>query len=84
MIKPSELCEFVDYVELFYGFDGHGVYDLGFKVTREHIWSATSEHLMRLTASRDTFEGDTVDREMVRDIMIRQHKELCSNQPVGG
>lgn len=77
MIKPSELCEFVDYVETFYGTEGDhsGIYYLGFKVTRERIWSATTEHLMRLTASRDTFEGDTVDREMVRDIMIKQHKE---------
>jgi len=73
MIKPSVLCDFVDYVESFYGDDG--IYDLGFKVTREHVWNATSVHLMRLTASRDTFEGDTVDREMVRDIMINQHKE---------
>lgn len=80
MIKPSKLCEFVDYVELFYGFDGQGVYDLGFKVTRENIWSATTEHLMRLTASRDTFEGDTVDREMVRDIMIKQHKNGGANE----
>ena len=71
MVKPSELCDFVDYVESFYG-DG-GIYDLGFKVTREHIWNATSVHLMRLVD--DSFEGDTVDREIVRDIMINQHKE---------
>jgi len=69
MVKPSELCEFVDYVESFYGDDG--IYDLGFKVTREHIWNATSVHLMGLTAERDTFEGDTVDREMVRDLIIK-------------
>jgi len=69
MVKPSELCEFVDYVESFYGDDG--IYDLGFKVTREHIWNATSVHLMGLTAERGTFEGDTVDREMVRDLIIK-------------
>jgi len=69
MVKPSELCEFVDYVESFYG-DG-GIYDLGFTVTREGIWNATSIHLMRLTAERSEFEGDTVDREMVRDLMIK-------------
>ena len=73
MIKPSELCEFVDYVESFYGDDG--IYDLGFKVTREHIWNATSVYLMRLTAERETFEGDTVDREIVRDIIIKQENE---------
>ena len=75
MVKPSELCEFVDYVESFYG-DG-GIYDcqFGFKVTREHIWNATSVYLMRLTAERETFEGDTVDREIVRDIMIKQEKD---------
>lgn len=73
MIKPSELCEFVDYVESFYGDDG--IYDLGFTVTRERIWNATSVHLMRLTAERETFEGDTVDREIVRDIMIKQENE---------
>ena len=71
MVKPSELCEFVDYVESFYG-DG-GIYDheLGFHVTREHIWNATSIHLMRLERERSEFEGDTVDREMVRDLMIK-------------
>jgi hypothetical protein len=75
MIKPSVLCDFVDYVESFYG-DG-GIYDheLGFHVTRERIWSATSAHLMSLTAEGSDFEGDTVDREMVRDVMIEQHKE---------
>lgn len=69
MVKPSELCEFVDYVESFYG--DNGIYNLGFTVTREHIWNATSVHLMRLTAERSEFEGDTVDREMVRDLMIK-------------
>lgn len=69
MVKPSELCEFVDYVESFYGDDG--IYNLGFTVTREHIWNATSVHLMRLTAERSEFEGDTVDRELVRDLMIK-------------
>ena len=73
MIKPSVLCEFVDYVESFYGADG--IYNLGFNVTRENVWNATSVHLMRLTAEGSAFEGDTVDREMVRDIMINQHKE---------
>jgi len=72
MVKPSELCEFVDYVESFYGDDG--IYDLGFKVTREVIWTATSVHLMRLERERSEFEGDTVDREMVRDVMIKQSK----------
>ena len=75
MVKPSELCEFVDYVESFYG-DG-GIYDcqFGFKVTREHIWNATSIHLMRLERERSEFEGDTVDREMVRDLIIKAEKE---------
>ena len=73
MIKPSVLCDFVDYVESFYGDDG--IYDLGFTVTRERIWSATSAHLMSLMAKGSDFEGDTVDREMVRDVMIEQHKE---------
>jgi hypothetical protein len=72
-VRPSELCEFVDYVESFYG-DG-GIYDLGFKVTREHIWNATSIHLVRLERERSEFEGDTVDREMVRDLMIKAEKE---------
>ena len=69
MVKPSELCEFVDYVESFYGDDG--IYDLGFKVTREHIWNATATHLANLECVPDVFEGDTVDREMVRDLMIK-------------
>lgn len=72
-VKPSKLCEFVDYVESFYGTDG--LYWLGFKVTRERIWNAISIHLMRLERERSEFEGDTVDREMVRDLMIKAEKE---------
>lgn len=71
MLRDTEVREFVDYVESFYGDDG--IYDLGFKVTREKIWLATAMHLMRLVD--DSFEGDSMDREIVRDIMINQHKE---------
>ena len=80
MIKPSKLCEFVDCVESFYGDGGTYSHLLRFKVTREHIWNATTEHLMRLTASRDSFVGDTVDREMVRDIIIKQHNNGGANE----
>tara|TARA_R100001015_G_C4634562_1_gene201309 strand:- start:7544 stop:7771 length:228 start_codon:yes stop_codon:yes gene_type:complete len=73
MIEPINLYKFVDYVESFYGDDG--VIDLRFKVTREHIWNATCIHLLRLERKSWPFEGDSVDREMVADLMRRAEFE---------
>jgi hypothetical protein len=56
--------EFIEYVLSFYG---HGeMYDMG--VSRDDVLLATG---MRLALRKDIdFDGDTLDREMVRDILI--------------
>jgi hypothetical protein len=54
---------FVDYVYSFYG--PGGVYDMG--VSKDDIMAATEIHKKQ---SDIPFDGDTVDRESVRDILI--------------
>ena len=60
--------EFIDYCLAFYG-DG-GIYD--FKMTREEL----TEGLERRLKNRPDvpFEGDTIDREFVRDEVLAMRK----------
>ncbi|CAE7314029.1 unnamed protein product [Symbiodinium microadriaticum] len=57
--------EFVDYCLSFYG-EG-GIYDMG--ATRNQVIGATRKRLDDLTVP---FDGDTIDRERVRDILIEE------------
>lgn len=60
--------EFVDYVMSFYGQDE--IYDMG--ATREEVLIATG---IRLERHKDIpFDGDSLDREKVRDIMIEMRE----------
>lgn len=57
--------EFVDYVLSFYG---HGeIYDMG--ATRDEVLLATGMRLGICKWLRIPFEGDTIDREAVRDLI---------------
>lgn len=56
--------KFASYVLSFYG--AGGIYDM--KATRDQVLIATGV----LLARNNSFEGDSVDREWVRDIMIEQ------------
>jgi len=58
---------FVQYVRSFYG--PGGIYDMG--VTDEMIINATIRYLT--TPGTKWGDGDSFDREMVRDIMIDQY-----------
>lgn len=59
-------ADFPDYVLSFYG--KLGIYDMG--VTRDDVLIATG---IRLETRKDIdFDGDTLDRELVRDILIDQ------------
>jgi hypothetical protein len=63
--------EFVDYVLSFYG--PNELYDLG--ATREEVLQALAVRLLiGETGGQVPFEGDTVDRELVRDIMIKNRE----------
>ena len=58
--------QFVTYCERFYG--PAGIYPLGF--TRRQIELATELYQLKLKQGLETFEGDTVDRENVRDLIL--------------
>jgi hypothetical protein len=57
--------EFINYVLSFYGLGG--IYDMG--ATEDMILEATQKYI---TEGAD-FCGDSIDRELIRDIMIRDY-----------
>jgi len=57
--------EFINYVLSFYG--PGGIYDMG--ATEDMILDATQKYI---TEGAD-FCGDSIDRELIRDIMIRDY-----------
>ena len=61
----TDYADFVEYVYSFYG--TNGIYDMG--ANREQILSATKDHV---AAAPYPFDGDSLDREAVRDIMIEK------------
>lgn len=67
----DQIVEFVAYVESFYS--KGGVYDMG--ATPSQILTSTQKYIKRVGMySQENslgFSGDSVDRENVRDIMIR-------------
>lgn len=66
----TDYTDFVDYVFGFYGTSG--IYDMG--ATRDQILAATEIH-----AATGSYEGDSVDREAVRDIMIDKFSLVFPN-----
>jgi hypothetical protein len=63
--------EFVDYVLDFYGVAG--IYPMG--VTRDDVLLATG---IRMEQRKDVeFDGDSFDRELVRDILIERFGYKC-------
>lgn len=68
----NELNEFVDYVMGFYGTGG--IYDIG--ATRDEVLMATGvrKGICKWTVVK--YEGDTIDREAVRDIILDMRSGL--------
>lgn len=64
------IIDFVDYVWTFYG-EG-GIYDI--KATRNEILLATGMRMGLCKWHSVPFEGDTIDREAVRDIIIEMRE----------
>jgi hypothetical protein len=58
--------QFIAYCLDFYG--ESGIYPLGF--TRGQLALATELYQLKLKQGREQFEGDTVDRENVRDLLL--------------
>jgi hypothetical protein len=70
-----ELTEFFYYVMSFYG--AGGIYDMN--ATEDMILEATQKYI---TEGAD-FCGDSIDRELVRDIMIRDYGLTFPLSPIG-
>ena len=64
------MTEFYDYVLSFYG--PGGIYPMG--ATLELIESATNDLVQILQIKDQEFCGDSVDRELVRDLLIDKYK----------
>ncbi len=67
-INSDAFKEFIKYVLSFYG-EGE-IYD--FKFTYNEVVKATKHYLKTTTID---FDGDTIDREAVREIVFQQRKE---------
>ena len=64
------MTEFYDYVLSFYG--PGGIYPMG--ATLELIEQATQDLIRILEIKDQEFCGDSVDRELVRDLLIDKYK----------
>jgi len=62
----QQINDFVDYIESFYA-DG-GIYPMG--LTRDEALVATGARIGLCKWNNVPFEGDTIDREAVRDIVL--------------
>ena len=71
--KDSEV--FVDYVMSFYSNAEDSVYpELDF--TRDEVYNALIVRMTRKKYEETPFEGDSVDREIVRDIVLEDRMDL--------
>jgi hypothetical protein len=66
----TEMTEFYDYVLSFYGKDG--IYPMGATLTV--VRKATKDLIRILKIKGQEFCGDSVDRELVRDLLIDKYK----------
>ena len=70
MPKVTEMTEFYDYVLSFYGPDG--IYPMGANLTL--VRKATQDLIRILKIKGQEFCGDSIDRELVRDLLIDKYK----------
>lgn len=62
--------EFYDYMLMFYGETGQYANAVGGAFTLKEVKEATDRYLAIPADHRPEFDGDTVDREHVRDIVL--------------
>ena len=69
--------EFIDYMNMFYSLDHDGVYAEEMQFTHEEIVDGISEYFKDETALKNVLQygADTVDRELVRDIILKMRGE---------
>lgn len=78
MMKIAERGhEFIDYMNMFYSLDHDGVYAEEMQFTHEEIVDGISEYFKDETALKNVLQygADTVDRELVRDIILKMRGE---------
>ena len=63
------MTEFYDYVLFFYGPDG--IYPMG--ATLDIVQKATNDLISILQIKGEEFCGDSIDRELVRDLMMSKY-----------
>lgn len=69
-MTQTELNDFVDYVMEFYGPDG--IYPMGANPTV--VRKATNDCMKIAKIKGDEFYGDSIDRELIRDLLIDKYK----------
>jgi hypothetical protein len=69
--------EFIDYMNTFYSLDHDGIYAEEFQFEHEEIVDGISEYFKNEKALKGVMEcgADTVDREAVRDIILKMRGE---------
>ena len=69
--------EFIDYMNMFYSLEHDGVYGEEMQFTHEEIVDGISEYFKNEEYLKDVLKygADTVDRERVRDIILKMRAE---------
>jgi len=78
MMKIAERGhEFIDYMNMFYSLEHDGVYAEEMQFTHEEIVDGINEYFKDETALKNVMKygADTVDRELVRDIILKMRGE---------
>ena len=78
MMKIAERGhEFIDYMNMFYSLEHDGIYGEEMQFTHEEIVDGISEYFKDETALKNVLQygADTVDRELVRDIILKMRGE---------
>ena len=78
MMKIAERGhEFIDYMNMFYSLEHDGVYAEEMQFTHEEIVDGISEYFKNEEYLKDVLKygADTVDRERVRDIILKMRGE---------
>ena len=78
MMKIAERGhEFIDYMNMFYSLEHDGIYSEEMQFTHEEIVDGINEYFKDETALKNVMKygADTVDRELVRDIILKMRGE---------
>jgi len=72
----NQLCDFVSYVDSFYN-ENTGIYPIK-GLTNKMILDATQKYIASQTETYTWGDGDSLDRERVRDIILEDNNLVWS------